>query len=234
MQKNIKLSDISIKVVRKNIKNTHLSVYPPNGRVILVTPKKTRFEVARAYAVSKLNWIRSQQVKLREQAREFPRKFIDRESHQLWGQRYLMKVNYRNSKPSVVLSNKYIILTVPRGYNLIKRAKVIHNWHKTLLHTFVPLLIEKWERKLNVKVSKYFLQKMKTRWGSCNKAAGNVRFNTELVKKPKDLVEYIVIHEMAHLLEAKHNSKFIEILNVHYPSWRDARSELNQLPLAAS
>jgi predicted metal-dependent hydrolase len=111
MQKNIKLSDISIKVVRKNIKNTHLSVYPPNGRVILVTPKKTRFEVARAYAVSKLNWIRSQQVKLREQAREFPRKFIDRESHQLWGQRYLMKVNYRNSKPSVVLSNKYIILT---------------------------------------------------------------------------------------------------------------------------
>ena len=234
MQKNIKLSDISIKVVRKNIKNTHLSVYPPNGRVILVTPKKTRFEVARAYAVSKLNWIRSQQVKLREQAREFPRKFIDRESHQLWGQRYLMKVNYRNSKPSVVLSNKYIILTVPRGYNLIKRAKVIHNWHKTLLHTFVPLLIEKWERKLNVKVSKYFLQKMKTRWGSCNKAAGNVRFNTELVKKPKDLVEYIVIHEMAHLLEAKHNSKFIEILNVHYPNWRDARSELNQLPLAAS
>jgi predicted metal-dependent hydrolase len=234
MQKNIKLSDISIKVVRKNIKNTHLSVYPPNGRVILVTPKKTRFEVARAYAVSKLNWIRSQQVKLKEQAREFPRKFIDRESHQLWGQRYLMKVNYRNSKPSVVLSNKYIILTVPRGYNLIKRAKVIHNWHKTLLHTFVPLLIEKWERKLNVKVSKYFLQKMKTRWGSCNKAAGNVRFNTELVKKPKDLVEYIVIHEMAHLLEAKHNSKFIEILNVHYPSWRDARSELNQLPLAAS
>jgi predicted metal-dependent hydrolase len=185
MQKNIKLSDISIKVVRKNIKNTHLSVYPPNGRVILVTPKKTRFEVARAYAVSKLNWIRSQQVKLREQAREFPHKFIDRESHQLWGQRYLMKVNYRNSKPSVVLSNKYIILTVPHGYNLIKRAKVIHNWHKTLLHTFVPLLIEKWERKLNVKVSKYFLQKMKTRWGSCNKAAGNVRFNTELVKKAK-------------------------------------------------
>ena len=233
MQKNIKLSDISIKVVRKNIKNTHLSVYPPNGRVILVTPKKTRFEVARAYAVSKLNWIRSQQVKLREQAREFPRKFIDRESHQLWGQRYLMKVNYRNSKPSVVLSNKYIILTVPPGCSLIKRAKVIHNWHKTLLHTFVPLLIEKWERKLNVKVSKYFLQKMKTRWGSCNKAAGNVRFNTELVKKPKDLVEYIVIHEMAHLLEAKHNSKFIKILNEHYPSWRDARSELNQLPLAA-
>ena len=97
----------------------------------------------------------------------------------------------------------------------------------------IGYMIEKWERKFNVKVSKYFLQKMKTRWGSCNKAARNVRFNTELVKKPKDLVEYIVMHEMAHLLEAKHNSKFVKILNVHYPSWRDARSQLNQLPLTA-
>jgi len=234
MQKNIQLSEISIKIIRKNIKNTHLSVYPPNGRVILVTPKKTRFEVARAYAVSKLNWIRSQQVKLRDQAREFPLKFIDRESHQLWGRRYLMKVNYRDTKSSVVLSNKYIILTVPPRHSLVKRAKVIHNWHKILLHAFIPILIEKWERKFNVKVSKYFLQKMKTRWGSCNKVLRNIRLNTELVKKPKDLVDYVVMHEIAHLIEPKHNSRFVKILNKHYPSWRDARSELNQLPLAAS
>lgn len=234
MQKKIKLNEISIKVVRKDIKNTHLSVYPPNGRVILVTPKKTRFEVARAYAVSKLNWIRSQQVKLKNQAREFPYKFIDRESHQLWGRRYLMKVNYRNLKSSVVLSNKYIILTVPPGYSLVKRAKVIHNWHKTILHSFIPILIKKWEKKFNVKVSKYFLQKMKTRWGSCNKVLRNIRLNTELVKKPKDLVEYVVMHEIAHLIEPKHNSRFIKILNNYYPSWRDARYELNQLPLAAT
>jgi predicted metal-dependent hydrolase len=234
MQKNIQLSEISIKIIRKNIKNTHLSVYPPNGRVILVTPKKTRFEVARAYAVSKLNWIRSQQVRLRDQAREFPLKFIDRESHQLWGRRYLMKVNYRDTKSSVVLSNKYIILTVPPRHSLVKRAKVIHNWHKILLHDFIPILIEKWERKFNVKVSKYFLQKMKTRWGSCNKVLRNIRLNTELVKKPKDLVDYVVMHEIAHLIEPKHNSRFVKILNKHYPSWRDARSELNQLPLAAS
>ncbi len=233
MQKNIQLSEISIKFVRKDIKNTHLSVYPPSGRVILVTPKKTRFEVARAYAVSKLNWIRSQQVKLRQQAREFSHKFIDRESHQLWGRRYLMKVYYIDVKPSVELRNKYIILTIRPGYSLIKRAMVMHNWHKMLLHTFVPILIKKWERKFNVKVSKYFLQKMKTRWGSCNKTAGNIRLNTELVKKPKHLVEYIVVHEMAHLIESKHNSRFIKILNQHYPSWRDARSELNKLPLAS-
>ena len=233
MQKNIQLSDISIKVVRKNIKNTHLSVYPPNGRVILVTPKKTRFEVARAYAVSKLNWIRAQQIKFKEQVREFPLKFINRESHQLWGRRYLMKINYKDEKPFVVLSNKYIILTVRPRSSLAKRAEVIHNWHKMLLHTFVSELIQKWETKLNIKVSGYFLRRMKTRWGSCNKSAGNIRLNTELVKKPKDLVEYVVMHEMAHLIEPKHNNSFIKILNKHYPFWRDARSELNQLPLAA-
>ena len=225
MQKDIQFNEISIKVVRKNIKNIHLSVYPPNGRVILVTPKKTRHEVARAYAVSKIKWIRSQQAKFKGQVREFPRKFINRESHQLWGKYYLLKVNYKNEKPSVTLSNKFIILTVRPGSN------VIHDWHKTLLHSFIPILIKKWEKKLNVKVSNYFLQKMKTKWGSCNKVSRRIRFNTELVKKPKDLVEYIVVHEMIHLIESKHDDRFIKILDKHYPFWRDARSELNQLPL---
>lgn len=234
MQKFIKLSELSIKVIRKNIKNTHLSVYPPNGRIVLVTPKNIRFEVARAYVVSKINWIRLQRVKLREQAREFPKKFIDRESHYLWGQRYLMKIIRKQSKPSVVINGKYIILTIPTGFSLSKRETVIHNWHKSLLRIFASTLIEVWEKKFNVKVSNLFLQKMKTRWGSCNKVAGNIRLNTELVKKPKYLVEYVVIHELAHLIEAKHNSRFIKILNEHYPNWRDARSELNQLPLAAS
>ena len=234
MQKIIKLSELSIKVIRKNIINTHLSVYPPNGRVVLVTPKNTRFEVARAYAVSKLNWIRLQRVKLREQAREFPQKFIDRESHYLWGQRYLMKIIYKRTKPSVIISGKYIILTVPPRFSMSKRESAIHDWHKSLLRIFASTIIKIWEKKFNVKVSKLFLQKMKTRWGSCNKVAGNIRLNTELVKKPKDLVEYVVIHELAHLIEAKHNNRFIKILNEYYPNWRDARSELNQLPLAAS
>jgi len=234
MQKIIKFNELSIKVIRKNIKNTHLSVYPPNGRIVLVTPKNTRFEVARAYAVSKLNWIRLQRVKLREQAREFPKKFIGRESHYLWGQHYLMKIIYKQTKPSVVISGKYIILTVPPGFSLRRRERAIHNWHKSLLRIFASTLIKVWEKKFNVKVSKLFLQKMKTRWGSCNKVAGNIRLNTELVKKPKNLVEYVVIHELAHLIEAKHNNRFIKILNEHYPNWRDARSELNQLPLAAS
>ena len=233
MQKNIQLSNISIKVIRKDVKNTHLSVYPFDGSVVLVTPKKTRHEVARAYAISKIHWIRSQQNKFKKQAREFPLKFIERESHLLWGRRYLMKINYKKEKPSVLLSNKEIILTVRPKTSQKKRSKVIENWHKKLLHTYVYELIKKWEKKLDVKVLGYFIRKMKTRWGSCNKSLGYIRLNTELVKKPKELVEYVVIHEMIHLIESKHNDRFIKILDKHCPLWRDIRSELNQLPLAA-
>ena len=231
MQKNIQLSNISIKVIRKDVKNTHLSVYPLDGSVILVTPKKTRHEVARAYAISKIHWIRAQQNRFKKQERELPLKFIDRESHHLWGRRYLMKINYKKEKPSVLLSNKQIFLTVRPRSNKEKREKVIYNWHKMLLYTYVRELINKWERKLDVKVSGHFIRKMKTRWGSCNKSLGYIRLNTELVKKPKTLVEYVVIHEMVHLVESKHNDRFIKILDKHSPFWRDARSELNQLPL---
>jgi predicted metal-dependent hydrolase len=231
MQKNIQLSNISIKVIRKDVKNTHLSVYPLDGSVILVTPKKTRHEVARAYAISKIHWIRTQQNRFKKQEREFSLKFIDRESHQLWGRRYLMKINYKKEKPSVSLSNKKIVLTVRPRSSRKKREMVIYNWHKMLLYTYVLELIQKWERKLDVKVSGHFIRKMKTRWGSCNKSLGYIRLNTELVKKPKELVEYVVIHEMVHLIESKHNDRFIKILDKHSPFWRDARSELNQLPL---
>ena len=231
MQKNIQLSDISIKVIRKDVKNTHLSVYPLDGSVVLVTPKKTRHEVARAYAISKIHWIRTQQNRFKKQEREFSFKFIDRESHHLWGRRYLMKINYKKEKPSVLLSNKQIFLTVRPRSNKEKREKVIHNWHKMLLHAYVSELIQKWERKLDVKVSGHFIRKMKSRWGSCNKSLGYIRLNTELIKKPKELVEYVVIHEMVHLIESKHNDRFIKILDKHSPFWRDARSELNQLPL---
>ena len=233
MLKDIRLSEISIEVISKDIKNTHLSVYPPDGRVVLVTPKKTSFEVAHAYAVSKIKWIRKQQAKFRKQAREFPRKFIDRESHQVWGDYYLMKVNYEKKKSNVILNNKEIILTVRPRSNQKKRSQIIESWQKSLLYEYVDSLIKKWEKKLNVKVKRHFIRKMKTRWGSCNKSLGHIRLNTELVKKPKELVEYVVVHEMTHLIETRHNNRFIKILDKHCPFWRDHRSELNQLPLSA-
>ena len=233
MSETIQLGKLSIVVTRKNIKHVHLSVYPPDGRVTLVAPLSTRLDVARAYAVSRLGWIRQQQAKLKNQARETPRRFIERESHYLWGRRYLLSVAYRDAKPFVSLDHKRITLTVRPGSDFGKRAAVVHDWHKLLLHEVIPALIEKWQRKLKVKVHGYYLQRMKTKWGGCNHRAGHIRLNTELVKKPRDLLEYVIVHEMAHLLEPTHSDRFAAILDKHWPTWREARSELNDLPLAA-
>lgn len=232
MTEVIALGEISIEVTRKAVKNVHLSVHPPDGRVTLVAPSETRFEVARAYAIDKIGWIRDQQEKLRNQARETPRQYVERESHYLWGQRYLLSVEERETRPGVRLDHKRIFLTVRPGSDSGKRAEVVHAWHRRLLHDAVPPLIEKWECELGVEVSRYFLQRMKTKWGGCNPKARTIRLNTELVKKPKDLLEYIIVHEMAHLIEPTHNDLFLAILDQYYPTWREAREELNALPLS--
>ncbi|MBK9922329.1 MAG: M48 family metallopeptidase [Elusimicrobia bacterium] len=233
MAETIRLGEIAIDVRRKAIKHVHLSVYPPNGRVTLVAPNGTRPEVARAYVASKLGWIRTQRSKLQAQARETPRQFVERESHFLWGRRYLLSVKERAFKPFVQLDHRTITLNVRPGANQAKRVEAMHEWHKSILHEAVPRLIKKWEPKLGVKVKGYFLQRMKTRWGGCNRRAHKIRLNTELVKKPKDLLEYVVVHEMLHLLDPGHGQQFLEMIGKHYPSWREARTELNELPLGA-
>ena len=143
-----------------------------------------------------------------------------------------MTIRHEDVKPHVKLDHKKLTLTVRPGSDAVACAKVLHAWHKSLLHDLVPRLIAKWEPKLGVKVNAYFLQPMKTKWGSCNHKAGNIRLNTELVKKPKDLLEYVVVHEMVHLLEPTHSERFIALLSKHYPAWREARGELNELPLS--
>jgi len=233
MVETIQLDEIAITVTRKDIKHVHLSVHPPAGKVTLVAPTGTRLEVARAYAISKLGWIRDQQAKLLAQARETPRQFVERESHYLWGRRYLLSVVEMDAKPSVRLDHRKITLSVRPGSTLAKREEVMQEWHRSLLHAVVPPLIRKWETKLGVKVSGYFLQRMKTKWGGCNHEAGNIRLNTELVKKPKDLLEYVIVHELVHLIEPKHSERFLTLMTEHYPTWREARAELNELPLAA-
>jgi predicted metal-dependent hydrolase len=233
MSETIHIGDVSILVSRKAVKNVHLSVHPPSGRVTLVAPDATRLEVARAYAISRLGWIREQQSKFRNQARESPRQFVERESHYLWGRRHLLSVVFRDAKPFVSLDHRRITLTVRPGSNAQKRAEVIHEWHKLLMHQSVPSLIKKWEPKVKVNVERYFLQRMKTKWGSCNHKAGHIRLNTQLVAKPKDLLEYVILHEMVHLIEPTHSERFLSILGRHYPTWREARAELNELPLAA-
>ena len=144
-----------------------------------------------------------------------------------------MTVEYHKAKPAVLIDHKRMTLKVRPGSSLEKREQVIHEWHKSLLHAVIPPLIKKWENTLKVEVSGYFLQRMKTKWGSCNHKAGNIRLNTELVKKPKDLLEYVIVHEMAHLIEPTHSDGFIAILQNNYPTWLEARKELNELSLSS-
>lgn len=233
MQETIELGDVVVELTRKDVKHVHLTVHPPTGRVTLVAPHATRTEVARAYAITKLGWIRDQRLKLHAQAREAPRQFVERESHYVWGRRYLLSIIEVDEKPNVVLSHRSLTLQVRPGTTAPKRAELMHEWHKALLHTVVPGLIRRWESKLGVAVSGYFLQRMKTKWGSCNPHKHHIRLNTELAKKPKDLLEYVVVHEMAHLLEPTHNEQFVAILDRHWPQWRESRAELNALPLGS-
>ena len=208
MDETIQLGEIAIALTRKNVKHVYLSVHPPSGRVTLVAPMGTRSAAARAYAISRLGWIQDQRVKMKGQARETARRFVERESHYLWGRRYLLTVREEEAKPSIRLSHRAIMLTVRPGSDEAKRATVMHEWHKSLLHDVVRELISRWEPKLGTEVSGYFLQRMKTKWGSCNHRARTIRLNTELVKKPKDLLEYVVVHEMLHLLDPTHSERF--------------------------
>ena len=233
MPQIIRLGDISVAWTRKSIKHVHLSVHPPKGRVTLVAPEGTRPEVARAFVASKIGWIRKQQAQLLAQARETPREYVERESHHLWGRRYLLSVRESEAKPSVQLDHRRIVLTIRPGSSRTKRDEVMQEWHRALLHEEIPGLVRKWETKLGVRVAGYFLQRMKTKWGGCNHRARNIRINTELVMKPKDLLEYVVAHEILHLIEPRHNDRFVALIQKHYPTWREARAELNELPLSA-
>lgn len=228
---SIDLGDVTVELTRRAVKNVHLAVHPPDGRVSLVAPEGTRLDVARAYAVTKLPWIRDQRTKLQGQAREAPRRYVTRESHYVWGRRYLLVVAERDAKPRVTLDHRRITLSVRPGSTAEQRGAVLHAWHLQLMHEVVPALVAKWERTLGVQLSRYFLQRMKTRWGGCNPVARTIRLNTELVKKPKDLLEYVIVHEMAHLIEPTHGPRFVAVLDRHYASWREARAELNELPL---
>jgi predicted metal-dependent hydrolase len=229
----IELGDVVIELTRKDVRNVHLAVHPPAGRVTLVAPAGTRVDVARAYAVTRLPWIRQQQARFRAQAREAPLRYVERESHYLWGRRHLLTVVERDAKPVVTVDHRRITLAVRPGTGVDKRREVMHAWHRSLLHLAVPPLVTRWERMLGLAVTGYYLQRMKTRWGACNHRMGTIRLNTELVKKPRDLLEYVIVHEMLHLIEPTHSAKFLDLLDGYYPAWREARMELNDLPVAA-
>ncbi|MCK0101969.1 SprT family zinc-dependent metalloprotease [Pseudohalocynthiibacter sp. F2068] len=227
----IELGDLDISVTRKDVKNVHLTVHPPEGIVSLVIPLDTRLEIARAYAATRIGWIRQKQEQFRQQAREEPRHFISGESHFVWGRRRLLEVEPQQGRPEVVVSPNRIVMRVDPRASETRREGVFRSWVLSEMHRTVPRHISKWEAVLGVGPQRYFLQKMKTKWGSCNHAAQAIRINTELVKKPRDLLDYVVLHEMIHLIEPKHSDSFFAILSRHYPDWQDARRDLNEMPI---
>ncbi|MBU2602971.1 MAG: M48 family metallopeptidase [Actinobacteria bacterium] len=230
MVSQIKLDDIVVDVVLKDIKNVHLSVYPPTGRVRVSAPRRMSMETIRVFAISRLGWIRRQQKKLRDQDRESPREYVDRESHYVWGRRYLLKVVEENAAPRVQTKHGTLLLRVRPGADRETREAVVAAWYRQILKAAVAPLIEAWEPRLQVTVAGFFVRQMKTKWGSCNPTARTIRLNTELAKKPQECLEYVVVHEMVHLLESTHNARFLTEMDRFMPTWRDTRDMLNRLP----
>ena len=232
MVRQLKLGDITVDVVLKDIKNVHLSVHPPTGRVRISAPSRMSLDNVRVFAISKLGWIKQQQKKLQEQDRETPREYLDRESHYVWGKRYLLTVIESDQAPSVELKHSRMLLRVRPGTDEKRRQALVEGWFREQLKNAVPPLIIRWEPLLEVKVKRFFVQRMKTKWGSCNPSAGNIRLNTELAKKPPECLEYIVVHEMAHLLEPTHNAHFRALMDRFMPKWQFYLDQLNRLPVS--
>jgi predicted metal-dependent hydrolase len=231
MAQVLQLGDFPIDVVFKDIKNVHLSVHPPTGRVRIAAPRRMNLDTIRLFAISKLGWIKQQQADLRAQEREPVRDYIDRESHYVWGKRYLLQVVETTATPSVTLKHNRLVLHLRPATDERKRQAFLDSWYREQIKAALPELLAKWQRLLRVQVQRVFIQRMRTRWGGCNPVTRNIRLNTDLAKKPRECLEYIVVHEMLHLLEPTHNARFIALLDQFMPTWQHYRETLNRLPL---
>jgi len=227
----MKLNELDVEIIQKNIKNVHLSVYPPDGRVKISAPSSMSQDTIRVFVISKLGWIKKQQNKLRAQEREAPREYLDRESHYVWGKRYLLKIQETDAPSKIELKHNKLVLSIRPGTSQERKQAVLEAWYRENLKQAIPAMIEKWQPRLGVRVNRFYVQRMKTKWGSCSFHSGNIRLNTELAKKPLVCLEYIVVHEMTHLLEPTHNSRFTGLMDQFLPKWRFYRDELNRLPV---
>ncbi len=229
----INLGNINVDVVLKNIKNVHLSVQPPLGKVRIAAPDRMELETIRMFAISKLSWIKKHQTKMLKQERESLKDYKTRESHYFLGKRYLLKVVEDNHKPSVLLNHSSIVLNVRPNSSSEQRQNLLQEWYRNQLKEVSLKMIRKWEKKMNVKVEDLRVRKMKTRWGSCNQESKKIHLNLELAKKPLQCLEYIIVHEMVHLLERKHGERFLAYMNKFLPSWKAYKEELSRLPIAS-
>jgi predicted metal-dependent hydrolase len=227
----LELGDVSVDVLRKPIKNVHLSVHPPTGRVRIAAPERMSLDTIRVFAISKLGWIKQHQRKVREQDRESPRDYVDRESHYVWGRRYLLRVEECDSSPGVEIGPSRLVLRVRPDTTSERREAILDRWYRDLVRETIPPLLETWEKRLGIKARAVLVQRLKTKWGSCTPATATIRLNTDLAKKPRECLEYILVHELAHLIEPAHNERFVAILDAALPRWRSHRAMLNRLPV---
>ena len=229
----IQISDFKIDVVRKSIKNMHLSVYPPKGRVRIAAPLNVDDETVKLFAISKLSWIRRNQRKFKNQERQTPREFAERESHYFQGRRYLLRVTEVEAAPKVEIKTKsFIDLHVRPNTTTEQKQIILNEWYRKELKKQIPIIIEKWEKIIGVSVNEWGVKQMKTKWGTCNIEANRIWLNLELAKKPLHCLEYIVVHEMIHLLERHHNNLFLAYMDKFIPRWKFYKEELNRLPVS--
>jgi len=226
-------SQLSIDVVRKDIKNMHLAVYPPTGRVRIAAPLRIDDEAVRLFAISKIAWIRKNQRSFNSQERQAPRQFKERESHYFLGKRYLLRIIEEEATPKIVFKTKtYIDLYTRPNSTLEQRQTIINEWYRAELKKLIPAIINKWENQIGVSVDDWQVKQMKTKWGTCNIEKKRIWINLELAKKPLQCLEYIIVHEMIHLLERHHNDRFLSFMEKYMPQWKFYREELNRLPVS--
>lgn len=231
MPVTLKFNDIEVELSFKDIKNIHLRVHPPFGRVTLSAPKNMDIEHLRVFVSTKLGWIRREKKKITSQKREPEYLYITNESHYFFGQRFLLKVTQSDKKSKVILHHNKIEIIVQDANDKELVKKKLYQWYRKQLRVFLLEKIEYYKVKMNVSPENFGIRKVKTKWGSCNDTSKTLWFNIELAKKPKECIEYIVVHELVHLKERSHNKNFILLMNKYYPNWQLRKKQLNELPI---
>ena len=226
------VSNLMIATVKKNIKNMHLGVYPPNGRIRVAAPLKTTDETIRLFVISKMPWIRKQQLKFLQQERQMRREYVSGESHYLFGNRYRLNIIHADTQPRIEIRRKtHIDLYIRADTTTRKREAIFEEFYRSEVRKHVPSLLERWPRKVGVRVNEVRIRKMKTKWGSCNPKDGRIWLNLELAKKTLRCIDYVFVHELVHLIEKKHSDRFMQFLKSALPQWQHNKDELNKQAL---
>jgi len=230
-EKVMRVRDIEVLVYKKDIKNFHLNVLPPNGRVRVSVPKNVSDDTIRLFVIKKYHWIKKHVKSFQEQERQTQREYVSGESHYFKGRKYILRIIYANRPRIEIKNKKYIYFYVPKGYTVQQKQNYYEKWLRNELKKELKILLPKWEKTIGVKVNQVRIKKMKTKWGSCNPDVKRIWINLELIKKPREYLEYITVHEFVHLLERNHNERFKQIMDKYLPKWETYRRQLNEFIL---